>query len=68
MGIEVKIVVQMAFSCPFFFLFNPLDSVTENIPTKIDHEAISFCRSGGKKVGACVDGKRTRVKKLTKYF
>jgi len=47
---------------PFlFFLLNPWDSVTENIPTKIDREAINFGHPGGKKVEGCVDGKTTHV-------
>ena len=59
MGIEVGIVVQMAFSCPFFF-FLTLGIRLPKIFLKIDHEAISFSRSGGKKVD-CVDGKTTHV-------
>ena len=40
--------------CLLFF-FNPWDSVTEKMPTKIQHEAINFCHSRGKKVGGSVD-------------
>lgn len=44
-----------ALSCLFVVFFNPWDSVTEKMPTKIQHEAINFCHSRGKKVGGSVD-------------
>ena len=55
MGMEVEIVVRH-FLVLFFFSFNPWESVTGKMPTKIDHEAINFCHSFGKKVVGSVDG------------